>query len=811
MSHREDNTPDGPGRGPGDADALEKAAMELMLDALEQPDAQRNRWLSQQTEGQPLLRARVLALLAADAAEAGETLRTGGAAGDFLDAPLPERIGAYRIIRAIGEGGMGTVYLGERDAGDFEHTAAIKVIRPGALSPPVIERFFNERQTLARLSHPHIARLFDGGETAQGAPYIVMEFVDGEPVLDWAERVHATLDQRLDLLDDICSAVAHAHRNLIIHRDITPGNVLVCRDGGAKLIDFGISRPETPGVTPSGAASDSRSFTPGYAAPEHEAGGDSNTLSDIYSLGRLMADLVAPVGGDTRRELSAIAAKASAAAPDARYQSVEAMADDLRRYRERRPVAAYPGGAFYPLAKLVSRRRAVMSAAGLALAGLIGALIVTTTLYTRAEAERRAADQRFNEVRSLAGFMIFDLYDELQKVPGNTRTIARLAEEAQTYLDSLSADRRASLEVSLDTVRGYKRLADILGNPDIANLGERTTAGEMLSRALDDAEALYAAHPGNDEVIRVLGEVAFSAATHSYVATSDSERTLQLARRSAQMWGQLAARPTADLNVRSEYIRARLMTAVPLPWMGRHAEGVETLKTVREEAARLAGDFPDEPSTRLLLGSLNIELARAIVRSPDGSFPPGASLPYWDEAIALRLASYEENPDDLRPYRSLAVAYYERGAVYRNLGEYDAAYADALRTEEIALELLERDPDDAWLQRIRGGVMDEKARTLSYAGRHEEAVAEARASLQRQRADFQRDTGNPGLRREWGYSLVLIADVFMRAGDTAGACPLASEARQVWDKLAGDEPVSELDRRESLALLDEIEAGCERG
>ncbi len=789
------------------SDTPEREALRLMMAALDQPSGARESWVREQAGSDRHLQTRTLALLRADAANSA-ILRTGGAVDDLLDGPLPERIGAYRIVRLIGEGGMGAVYLGERDAGDFEHVAAIKLIRPAMIAAPLVERFQRERQTLASLHHPNIARLFDGGETPEGAPYIVMEYVDGVPVLDWAVRTGASLSQRLSVLRDICGAVAHAHQNLIIHRDITPGNVLVSASGIVKLIDFGISRPDAHRPARAPSLTDSRSFTPGYSAPERQSGDAANTLVDIYSLGALMGDLTSLPTRPAPRELQAIAAKASAHDPADRYQTVGALIADFNRFIARKPVHAHAGGLAYRLGKLFQRHRAAMTASTFALAGLVLAVIATSTLYARAEAERRAADQRFEQVRSLAGFMIFDLYDALQKVPGNTATIARLAQEAQSYLDTLGADPRASLDVSLETVRGYQRLADILGNPDIANLGERTTAGEMLERALADSEALYARFPENPAAVRALGEVAFAASTHAYVATGNNLRAHELARRSLQMWSWLGARPDAGPDERRQVIRARLMMAVPLAWIGRHGEGIAILERARDEAAALVSEYPEEAPPRQLLGSLNIELARAIVRAPGSEYPPGASLPYWDEAIAQRHASFARDPEDFRPYRSLVVAYYERGAARRDIGDFDGAFADVLRTEEIAAELLVRDPDDAWLKRMQDGAMDEKARTLSYAQRHDEARKQARLSLPVQRAEFEKQAENLGVRREWGYSLVLLADVFLRAGDRDEACPLVLEARTVWDELAADAELSDLDKSGSLALLSRLESDC---
>ena len=263
--------------------SVEARALDLVERAMDQPSGERAGWIDSRPEPQAV-RTRALSLLSGSQGAAA-MLPTGGAPGQAGEAAGPERIGAYRVTGLIGQGGMGAVYRGERAAGDFEHTVAIKVIRPGALSGSLIERFRRERQTLARLAHPNIARLFDGGETVAGEPYIVMEYVQGRPLGDWrAEKPGRS--ERLDLFLAVASAVAFAHQNLVVHGDVTPANILVDDDGRPRLIDFGISSPATASA-PHLPAPDGKAgiHTPGFAAPERIAGAPSTTLSDVYSLG----------------------------------------------------------------------------------------------------------------------------------------------------------------------------------------------------------------------------------------------------------------------------------------------------------------------------------------------------------------------------------------------------------------------------------------------------------------------------------------------------------------------------------------------
>lgn len=786
---------------------LEARALDLFETALDLPEGERAAWLAAQSTAEPALKTRLATMLDIDSGT-GPQIITGQAFIDNEEGTTPpvERIGAYRLTDLIGRGGMGSVWRGRREAGDFTHDVAVKLIRPGVLSGALVERFEQERQILAGFSHPNIARLYDGGTTPDGAPYIIMEFIDGVPLGDWAKDGNRDLAARLSLFLQVCDAVAYAHQNLIIHRDLTPANVLVTRDGTARLIDFGIAREAEERDSTAAETPGRMSYTPGFAAPERQTGSASNTLTDIYSLGKLLEALMpsAAVPG----ELSAIIHKAAAQDPAARYASVTALAADIRNFREHRPVSAFEGGAFYPVAKFIRRQRAGVALGSLMLAGIISALIVTLFLYEQAETERIAADRRYEDVRALARFMMFDLYDELEKNPGNTKSIEMLATRAQTYLDSLSEDARASLDVQLEAGRGYRRLADIMGNPMIANLGKRDETGEMLDRATAELEALAAQYPDAPEALRAFGEAAFSNSVHKFVSDDDNETARALALKATGAYEQLATRPEATADDKRNLARARMMSAVPLPFLGRAEEGVETLKSIREDVKALTAEYPENEEIRSYLGSVNVETARAITRLAAAGDNSHDALPYWNEAIDIRKQTFAANPADKRPYRRLVVMYYERGAWLRDQGQYDAALADVLRSEEIARELLAEDPDDAWIARILTGIMDEKAKTLSYANRHEEALAISREAMIRNRAEIAASPDNAGKQREWAYALVLHGEIYMNAGRTAEACTFLTDARAAWAAFDTAHGISENDRNISLNNLAELEKNC---
>jgi eukaryotic-like serine/threonine-protein kinase len=364
----------------------------------------------------------------------------GFVAGAFAEAgPVPEhgpepepsrdrageRIGNYRLLSLLGRGGMAEVWLAERADGEFDSRAAIKLVRPDLGSENILSGFLRERRILARLVHPGITRLLDGGRSRSGEPYFVLEHVDGTPITGWCAGRGVSLEGRLRLMIEVCEAVDHAHRSLVVHRDLKPSNVLVDASGRPKLLDFGIARllspePGSPGLAESGTTwLGARAFTPGYAAPEQILGEPVTTATDVYALGILLYELLTgekpfprtarslpaliqeitteslePPSARLRRsggtapslprsgaarlagDLDAILAKALAREPERRYAGASALAEDLERFLARRPVRARPASMAYRARRFLARNRLGVAATALAVLSLVGGLAV---------------------------------------------------------------------------------------------------------------------------------------------------------------------------------------------------------------------------------------------------------------------------------------------------------------------------------------------------------------------------------------------------------------------------------------------------
>lgn len=676
-----------------DTSELDKLAVALFTEALDQPSASRRDWIIQKAAGNQALRDRVLVLLAADTSDSA-SLKTGGASSDALASPAPERIGAYRVTGLIGQGGMGAVYEGERASGDFSHKVAIKIIRPGVLSDALVERFQRERQILADLGHANIARLLDGGELEDGSPYIIMEYVDGLPITIWAGEKGLDIEDRLKLFSDACAAVRYAHQNLIVHRDITPSNVLVTQSGQVKLIDFGIAKPnetEAPILSsePSSNSLASLSFTPGFAAPERARGAATNTLSDVYSLGKLLEALMD--GLKTPNDIRAIIRHATANEPSARYGSVDALMEDIQNYREGFAVNARTGGAGYRIGKFLKRRRLVVAGAGAAFIGLTGALGVTSWQYQRAESAREDSDYRFQQVRTLAKAMMFDVYDKIDMVPGSTRAKVELAEAAQTYLDSLADDTRASDELKIETARGLVRLGEIQGTPSFSSLQDAALSEKNLVRAHALLAPYEDAEPKSDDLLIALGDLYANLSDTSFYVESDMEKAFSENTQSQANYAAYLERHPEDLRLRFQWLAAKGNKGIMQFRNNDREAALSTLNAVLADFEPLLEKHPNDVDLLYGLARTQRSKSEVLVNSdrPDKAIEVASDALETMERIRAVIPA-----ETVSYWRALTFSYWRRAYAYYRTGQPELAVEDYKSALDLAARRVALDPDD---------------------------------------------------------------------------------------------------------------------
>lgn len=784
--------------------ALERAAIALFERLIDVPVAERPAWIEAQTEGAPELRQRLIDLLAAHNAAA---LQTGSALADFGDEPpAPERIGAYRIVGRIGRGGMGAVYRGERDTGDFQHVAAIKIIRPGPLSDELVERFRHERQTLAGLSHPNIAQLYDGGELPSGEPYIIMEYVDGAAIHDWIEEHRPPLAERQRLFQEICSAVGFAHANLIVHRDLTPSNVLVTQEARAKLIDFGIAKPASADDAASVSAPasiNSLSLTPGYAAPERMISTNVTTAADIFSLGKILARIMPSEGGDA--ELHAIIARATHPKSTERYPTVEALAEDVRAWGSGDPVSAMGQKRRYLTAKFVARHRWGVIAASLGIAVLVGALVLTLVANQRALTARAEAEQRFEQTRSIAKALLFEAFDEVSRTAGSTKARELLARTGLRYVDRLAADPEAPTDVRVEAGLGYVRLAEVVGGGQAGQLGKMADANALLAKAEAILRPLKDRNANSREVDEALATLLIEQSGSNLYNNGKTD----LARAQAiEARGLLEPFAKSSPAAARKYMLAIQAEADSHGWVEDYAGAL----AIHQRAERFFATLPEamQQDPRLLgarSGNLRL-LGEAHHRLKN----VGEARRILDLAVAINERLVRGAPDDPMAVRKLAIALWYRAVVHRT-NERDAlALASIDRAVALADQLRTRDPSDAGALQLVALTGEVKAQILGDVGRFSDSFAMVDAVIAAHERMVALAGDAAGAKRSMSAALNTGGGNFYNGGDYARACASWRRAMAILEELDRMGSLTDYDRKNSqVEIAGYLARACEGG
>jgi serine/threonine-protein kinase len=671
------------------------------------------------------------AFLSRPAAEVAADLIEPADASEAVDAErLPATIGPYRVLRLLGRGGMGEVYLADRADDEFQRQVAIKVVRPG-LGRDWIARFRHERQVLASLDHPNIARLYDGGVTGDGRPYLVMEFVDGRPLDHYADAERLTVDQRLALFAQVCDAVERAHRRLIVHRDLKPGNVLVTSGGLVKLLDFGVAKLLDPATAPDDpplTATGMRIMTPEYASPEQFLGEPVTTATDVYALGVMLFELLAGcpphdtgahrrdtlerrvldtdpaapsaacrlntsgAGGsaraDSRRttidglarrlrgDLDNIVLTALRREPERRYPSVAALREDIERHRAGLPVAARPATLRYRTVKFLRRNRVAVTAAVL-LTGAVVAGATSTLVQARAAArEGRRAEQIRDFLVS-----VFEVSSP-DRAGGETVTARQLLDRGSARVNAELASEpvlRSDMLVVLG--RLYRQLG--LYDPAGRHLQEALTlhrqrpgTAPALVETLLELASVRFEEGANDEAESLLREaVAIAAATEGPQGPGVAAATTDLAavfRARGQFDEAESLSREAIAMRRAAGDAAGLADAlnglgVILNDARRPADAVVVLREAVGLSRAARADH-----TKTVLAECN--LAQALHRSGELD----AAIQTFERCIADRRRLLGETHPDV------GLALNNLALVHSNRNEYEAA--ERLMTEALAIQ-----------------------------------------------------------------------------------------------------------------------------
>jgi non-specific serine/threonine protein kinase/serine/threonine-protein kinase len=750
-----------------------------------------------------------------------------------------QRVGPYEVVREIGRGGMGAVYLAIRADDEYKKEVAIKVVKRGMDTEVVLRRFREERQILANLVHPSIASLLDGGTTEDGRPYLVMEYVDGLPIDRYCQTKGLRTRDRLQLFRGILAAVHHAHQNLVIHCDLKPRNILVTQAGEPKLLDFGIAKMLSPESAVSRTVTSLRQMTPEYASPEQVRGEVLSTATDIYSLGVILYELLtanrpyrlsnygpeelvrlicredpprpslglapdptemptlrvperapSPDLPDMRRrrrelrgDIDNIVMRAMHKEVGRRYASAEQLSEDLRRHLEGLPVSARPDSFGYRASKFVRRHRTAVAAAAFVLLSLVGGIVATASQARIARLERAKAQRRFDEVRQLAHSFLFEFHDAIQDLSGATPARELLVKRGLQYLDRLSQEAGDNPGLVAELAAAYQKVGDLQGRPGFANLGDRNGALTSYRKALALRQSLPAAVMADDPSRRDL------ATNHDRIGDAlliggDSASARQSYEQAVSIREEIAARASSDSTLKSELARGYQRVADALAAAGDLAGAIDRQQkalAIQTERGERAG--ADSAARR----DLFIGLLKTGNRQVEAGHAPEA-LGQYKRALAIAKSLSEDDPSSGRAKRERAVAEDKVGDALRATGDRSGAAASYRTALGIRDSLSRADPRNAELVRDRAVSYSKLANLQVESGDIASALTSFRRSLALDEGALHADPANEQARLDVASDLQGIGDVLQRAGAHAEAALSHRRALDIWEAAAKRDP-----------------------
>ncbi len=738
---------------------------ELFDAAAELREPERTQFLEQECADDPALRVEVETLLAADEE-----------AADFIEQPVGyipmelfaesgnevagQEFGAYRIIREIGRGGLGTVYLAERADKAFDKQVALKLVRRGLDTEDILRRFRHERQILAQLEHPNIARLLDAGSTDDGLPYFVMEYVQGATLSEFCDGQKLDTNERLQLFRKVCDAVSYAHQNLVVHRDLKPSNILVTEDGTPKLLDFGIAKlltPEEEAMTQTMPAL--RVMTPEYASPEQIKGGAITTSSDVYSLGVLLYELLTgqkpyrltsrsveeisravtdqeptrPSDNQPseishqkslRGDLDNIILMALRKEPERRYATVERFSEDIRRHLEGLPVSARQATFRYRAEKFVRRNKGAVAAALLLFLAIMTGMVATLWQSRIAQTERARAEKRFNDVRQLANSNLFEVYPKVERLEGSIEAREAILKNALIYLDSLANETGDDLKLKSELATAYEKVGDVQGAVALS-LGNYKTAFETYSRAEELREAVYEADPTNLEAKEKLARIYQILGKSSWYndRTKDAE---EFYARSLKLRREVVAAKPDSVEAQNDLAYLLIISgAIP-----EYSYQIESALTYFNEALvmieKARRRHPEHVGLKKSLTLVMKYLGR--VKSAQKDY--AGAIRDLNQAAEISQELAQKFPEDFRLQRDVWQSETQLCQLYNNKGDDGpSAVAACLKTMEFPAAALEKEPENAGLQTDMAGAHWDASRALYIAKDYAGAVEHADRAL----------------------------------------------------------------------------------
>ena len=742
------------------------------------------------------------------------------------------QLGAYLLEKELGRGGMGVVYQASRADGTFQKRVAIKILRHDRIDGLFLRRFHQERQILAQLNHPHIASILDGGETPDGDPYFVMEYVDGVPITKYCEALGLTVNQKLDLFLQICDAVQHAHSNLTVHRDLKPSNILVTASGDVKLLDFGIAKllQSDPGSAPEPTAA---ILTPEYASPEQIRIAPITTAADVFSLGILLYEMLSGVhpfrrkdalphevmraiceddpaamsvvagrrGKQLRGDLDTIVLTALRKQPMLRYASVEQLAEDIRRHQRGWPVLAKGDGMAYRLQRFARRQWLPLTAAALVMFLLTAGILATTHQAHLAEQARQAADAariQAEQQRSAADRQRM-LAEQNQRMATEQRTLAELrTKEAET-------ERRKEQ----DRYRDVRTLAASL----LFDLhdGIRDLAGSTMARRLVVGKAqhqleLLSADSGND-----IGLQRDLAASYERMGElkidphrpdkNDARAALDAYEHAVQLRRTIAGRNLALPRDHRDLALSLAKLGDGQFMASDTKQALESYRSAWTLAQSLARSSPQDASMRRALGAVDQSRCVVLLAAGDNA----GALEACQEGISILSPLAEASPDEVEVQRLLATTEASYANALRMLRRPEDAAAQA----KLALDSLRRleslAPNNAEYRRLSSSAEAILAGSLAASGQTAASLEAFRRSVRSTEIAIEIDPSDLSSSLRLAVTLRAFSKRLAAGGNQEAAHEAAQEALRLLEQAANKPAAGAMEWNEYADALLKVE------
>jgi len=713
--------------------------------------------------------------------------------------------GHFSIIREIGSGGMGTVFLAERSDGEFEQKIALKVIRTTLLDKETERRFRRERQILANLNHPHIAKLLDGGISLDGEPYLAMEYVEGQTLLDFANVHDLSPKERLQIFLKICSAVSYAHQNLTIHRDIKPTNILVPENGEPKLLDFGLAKILDENLFETDrTATAYRAFTPAYASPEQFLGKSVTTLTDVYSLGVVLYELLTgrkpfdfdgrsldeiirtlsddtepPMLSETKKlselkgDLDNIAAKALQKEPDRRYRSVEELMNDIDRYLCGLPVSARPATLAYRTAKLFRRNKIVVSAAAVVFLSLFAALIITLWQFNETRKERDLAQERFNDVRRLSNSLLFEIAPSIERLSGSVGAREIIISRAIEYLDNLALQSQNDLQLQAELASAYQKIGDLQGNPANPNFIMLDEAIKNYEKSLAIRNGILEKDQNNiglrhsiADSYRVLGKV--------YGETNDYEAEQDNLKKSREILEELLGRDPTSVEIRRSLARSYYDAGVGQTSLRSYGKAIPFYNSGIDILEAIDAAGPDPESQRILA---NCYAQKGYSLSWESR--QDEAIIEMSKAITIHERLAAQFSEDAEAIDALWLTYWLAGNINEEI-DNKLFYKFQQKAERLARLAVEGDPSDIRSKQRLAKTLSHLGQAANNIGRPKEALEHLQESSRIYQGIIENESRNGRLRADLAGSLLRLGIAKNNMGNVQAALTDISAALEIY-------------------------------